>query len=93
MVPALFRVTDALPLMPSGKVDRRALRAADEAPSVQEPTFVAPRTRTELLLAEIWREVLGVERVGIYDDFFALGGASTHSMEVTVRGRRQPACR
>ena len=87
MVPALFRVTDALPLMPSGKVDRRALRAADEAPSVQEPTFVAPRTRTELLLTEIWREVLGVERVGIFDDFFALGGASTHSMEVAVRAK------
>jgi amino acid adenylation domain-containing protein len=87
MVPALFRVTDALPLMRSGKVDRKALRALDEAPTVQEPTFVAPRTRTELLLTEIWREVLGVERVGIFDDFFALGGASTHSMEVAVRAK------
>ncbi|MBV8290908.1 MAG: amino acid adenylation domain-containing protein, partial [Mycobacterium sp.] len=85
MVPAVFEVTDTLPLTSSGKVDRRALMAADSAPGPQEPAFVAPRTHTEQVLAEIWREVLDLERVGVNDDFFALGGASTQSLEVAVR--------
>jgi amino acid adenylation domain-containing protein len=85
MLPAAFCVTEALPLTSSGKVDRRALAAAAEAAPVQEPTFIAPRTRAETILAEIWREVLDVERVGVHDDFFALGGCSTHSLEVAVR--------
>jgi amino acid adenylation domain-containing protein len=85
MVPAVFEVTDTLPLTSSGKVDRRALMAADSAPGPQEPAFVAPRTHTEQVLAEIWREVLDLERVGVNDDFFALGGASTQSLEVAAR--------
>ena len=52
---------------------------------MQETTFVAARTRAETILAEIWREVLEVERVGVHDDFFALGGCSTHSLEVAVK--------
>ncbi len=85
MVPAVFEVTDALPLTSSGKVDRKALMAADSASGPQEPAFVAPRTHTEQVLAEIWCAVLGLERVGVNDDFFALGGASTQSLEVAVR--------
>lgn len=85
MVPAIFHVTDALPLTSSGKVDRRALMAADGVPSSQQQEFVAPRTHTEQVLAEIWCEVLDLERVSVTDDFFALGGASTQSLEVAVR--------
>ena len=85
MVPAVFEVTDTLPLTSSGKVDRKALMAADSASGPQEPAFVAPRTHTEQVLAEIWCEVLDLERVGVNDDFFALGGASTQSLEVAVR--------
>jgi amino acid adenylation domain-containing protein len=85
MVPAIFEVTDALPLTSSGKVDRKSLMAAAGAPGPQEPAFVAPRTRTERVLGEIWCEVLGLERVGVNDDFFALGGASTQALEVAVR--------
>ena len=85
MVPAVFCVTEALPRTSSGKVDRRALAAGDEAAPMQEPTFVAPRTHDEKILAEIWRQVLEAERVGVHDDFFALGGCSTHSLEVTVK--------
>jgi phthiocerol/phenolphthiocerol synthesis type-I polyketide synthase C len=85
MVPAVFCVTEALPRTSSGKVDRRALAAADDAAPVQEPEYVAPRTRAETILAGIWRQVLDVERVGVHDDFFALGGCSTHSLEVTVK--------
>jgi amino acid adenylation domain-containing protein len=85
MVPAVFSVVESLPYMSSGKVDRRALKAADEAVSVTGPEFVAPRTQTEKVLAEIWCAVLDLERVGVHDDFFALGGSSTHSLEVAVR--------
>ncbi|OBI00954.1 non-ribosomal peptide synthetase [Mycobacterium sp. E2733] len=85
MMPAVFEVTDTLPLTSSGKVDRKALMAADRASGPQEPAFVAPRTPTERLLAEIWCDVLDLERVGVNDDFFALGGASTQSLEVAVR--------
>ncbi len=85
MVPAVFSVVESLPHTSSGKVDRRALKAAGEAAPVTGPEFVAPRTRTEKILAEIWREVLDLERVGVHDDFFALGGSSTHSLEVAAK--------
>lgn len=85
MVPAVFTVTDHLPRTSGGKVDRRALVAVAEAAPVEEQEFVAARTPAEKLLAKIWCEVLEVDRVGIHDDFFGLGGCSTHSMEVTVK--------
>jgi amino acid adenylation domain-containing protein len=85
MVPAIFRVTDALPLTSNGKVDRPALVGVDDAPGPQQSTFVAARTGVEQLLAEIWCAVLDLDRVGIDDDFFALGGASTQSLEVALR--------
>jgi amino acid adenylation domain-containing protein len=87
MLPAAFQVTEALPRTSSGKIDRRALLGPNDSPVVaQQTAFVAPRTRTERILAEIWCEVLDLERVGVYDDFFALGGSSSHSLEVAVRG-------
>ena len=87
MVPAVFCVTEAFPRTSSGKVDRRALAAAAEAAPVQEAAFVAPRTPAEKILAEIWRDVLDVDRIGVHDDFFALGGCSTHSLEVAVKAK------
>jgi len=85
MVPAHFVVTRELPRTAGGKVDRRALAADGSTAMQRDREFVAPRNQTEQVLAEIWRTVLGVERVGIHDDFFALGGSSTHSLEVAVR--------
>ncbi|MGH9302455.1 MAG: amino acid adenylation domain-containing protein, partial [Acidimicrobiales bacterium] len=67
MVPAVFMVLDELPLGPTGKLDRRALPAPDLQP-VSE--YIAPRTETEVVLAQVWVEVLGVERVGVEDNFF-----------------------
>jgi thioesterase domain-containing protein/acyl carrier protein len=76
MVPAIFVLLDALPLMPNGKVDRRALPVPDRARPELEKAFVAPRDDLELQLAQIWEEVLGVRPVGVRDNFFELGGHS-----------------
>ncbi|HEX5725783.1 MAG TPA: amino acid adenylation domain-containing protein, partial [Longimicrobiaceae bacterium] len=74
MVPAAFVHMDALPVNPNGKLDRKALPAPEFASD--EETYVAPRTPVEEVLAEIWAEVLGVERPGVHDSFFELGGHS-----------------
>jgi acyl carrier protein len=76
MVPSQFVVLDALPLTPNGKVDRAALRAPDEVRSDFGAKFVAPRTVLERTIAQIWQNVLGLEKVGINDNFFDLGGHS-----------------
>jgi amino acid adenylation domain-containing protein len=85
MVPAVFRPVAALPRTSGGKVDRRALAAAVDTSQPTESVFVAPRTHAERVLAEIWREVLEVDRVGVHDDFFALGGSSTQSLQISLR--------
>ncbi|MBN3873213.1 non-ribosomal peptide synthetase [Nostoc sp. JL33] len=86
MVPKAFVVLDSLPLTTSGKVDRLALTELDSPASrFIDKAFIAPRTPTESTLAKIWAEVLNVERVGIYDNFFDLGGDSL----LTVRLLKQ----
>jgi acyl carrier protein len=82
MVPSAFVMLEALPLTPNGKLDRKALPAPDREHSALSSEFVAPETEVEQMLAEIWREVLEVERVGIYDSFFDLGGQSLKAMRV-----------
>lgn len=76
MVPQTFIMLDALPVTPNGKVDRRALPAPDHSRPQLDKAFVAPRNELERFLADKWREVLGIEDVGIYDDFFDAGGES-----------------
>ncbi|HYG65020.1 MAG TPA: amino acid adenylation domain-containing protein, partial [Thermoanaerobaculia bacterium] len=76
MVPARFLVLEALPLTPSGKVDRRALAALELSAEHQARTLVLPRTPVEETLAAIWKELLGVEEIGVEDSFFDLGGHS-----------------
>ncbi|MEU6730259.1 amino acid adenylation domain-containing protein [Nonomuraea wenchangensis] len=73
MIPSAFVLLDALPLTPNGKVDRKAL---PEPVGRVRPEGAAPRTPVEARLAELWSAVLGVARIGIDDDFFALGGDS-----------------
>jgi amino acid adenylation domain-containing protein len=88
MVPASFVFLDALPVTPNGKVDRRALPSPDEAKAEdREGGHVAPRTPTEELLANAWAEVLGVGRLGVHDDVFALGAHSLAGMRVASRVR------
>src|SRR4029453_18247098 len=76
MVPAAFVPLPALPLTPNGKVDRRALAAASEAPMRPAPATAAPAGSLEAQLIELWQEVLGVRPIGASDDFFELGGDS-----------------
>ncbi|MEU5837255.1 amino acid adenylation domain-containing protein [Streptomyces diacarni] len=87
MVPSTFVLLDALPLTANGKIDRRAL--PDPEPAVDSGSaYVAPRNETEKTLASVWSEVLGLERVGAHDKFFALGGDSISALQVVVRARR-----
>jgi amino acid adenylation domain-containing protein len=76
MRPAAFVPVAELPRTPSGKVDRRRLPAPADGREAEAETFVAPRTPAEAALADIWSQLLGVERVGVEDDFFELGGHS-----------------
>ena len=88
MVPSAFVMLDALPLTPTGKIDRLALPRPDHGVPTRPQAPVSPRTPTEEVLAGIWAEVLGVERVGIHDDFFALGGHSLIVTQAVSRIRR-----
>jgi amino acid adenylation domain-containing protein len=88
MLPSVFVFLDSLPLTPSGKIDRKALPAPDQSRPELESAFVAPRTRTEELLAGIWAEVLKLEGVGIHDNFFELGGHSLLATQVISRVRK-----
>jgi amino acid adenylation domain-containing protein len=76
MVPAFFEVLDALPLTPNGKIDRKVLPEPAYARRESAAPFVAPLDGLEDTIAGVWREVLGVERVGRDDNFFDLGGHS-----------------
>jgi acyl carrier protein len=87
MIPHGFAFLDALPLTPSGKIDRRSLPLADRVDRQQPDDYVAPRTETERVLTGIWSQVIGVERVGIRDDFFELGGHSLLATRLISRIR------
>jgi amino acid adenylation domain-containing protein len=88
MVPAAFMTLEALPLNSSGKVDRRALPAPDASRPVLAAEYVAPETPAEEGVAAIWCEVLGLERVGVHDDFYELGGHSLLLPQVMHRLQR-----
>jgi len=76
MMPSAFILLEDLPLTPSGKLDRRALPAPDQSRPNLEQANVAPHTKLEHRLAKMWCEILMLERVGIHDKFFELGGDS-----------------
>lgn len=87
MIPSVFVPLDNLPLTPNGKIDRRALPAPLPTSSNDETAFVSPRNQTEETLAGIWKQVLGLEKIGVHDDFFELGGHSLLATQVISRIR------
>lgn len=88
MMPSAFVVLESLPLTANGKVNRRALRAFHDAIKLQLPeNYIPPRTPVEQVLVKIFAEVLGLKRVGIYDNFFQLGGHSLLATQLVSRVR------
>jgi len=85
MVPGAFVLLERFPLNANGKVDRRALPEPDGLLDGEREDFLAPRTPLEALVAEIWEEVLGIEGIGVQDDFFDLGGHSLLATRVLSR--------
>lgn len=95
MVPSVFVELSALPLTSNGKVNRQALPLPDDARPDLETGYVAPCTAVEQRLAKIWRETLGIDKVGLEDDFFDLGGHSLLAVKLFARieqefGRKLP---
>ena len=87
MIPSAFVELEAMPLTPNGKLDRRALPAPDYA--LAQTAFVPPRNALEQQVADIWADVLGLDKVGIHDNFFDLGGHSLLATQVISRVRAQ----
>jgi amino acid adenylation domain-containing protein len=91
MVPSSLLILEALPLTPNGKLDREALAKIKVGRQETERAYVAPRRDLEQTIADIWQGVLGVERVGLHDNFFDLGGHSF--LLIKVHGRLREAVR
>ena len=85
MVPSRIVFLDALPLQTNGKLDRNALLGKEQRDADSRATFVAPKNAVEEEIARIWKEILGLEQVGITDDFFELGGDSLLATQVFSR--------
>ena len=85
MIPSSFIFLERIPLTAHGKVDRSALAAASRALRVVTSEFVAPRDATEVILADIWAELLGIDKVSVFDNFFDLGGHSLLAGQVLAR--------
>lgn len=89
MIPSSFIFIAAMPLLPNGKVDRQELPRPDNKRPCLEYAYVAPRTQFEQYLADIWREVLQLEQVGVNDRFFELGGTSLQAARFINRLQRE----
>lgn len=87
MVPATWITLPSLPLGPTGKIDRKALPAPQGRGAGQPPDYVAPRNEAEKHLEQWWREILGIEQIGVHDNFFELGGHSLLATQLLSRIR------
>lgn len=88
MVPSRFVSLESFPLIPNGKVDRRALPEPD-GEITREQEYVAPRNNAEQILVKIWEEILGIQRVSIHDNFFELGGDSLLAIQVLSKAKQE----
>jgi len=86
MIPTQYIESEQLPLLPNGKLNRQALSISSTS-SINESEYVEPRTEMERLLCEMWKELLRLDRVGIFDNFFELGGHSLLAMRMAVQLR------
>jgi amino acid adenylation domain-containing protein len=89
MIPSAFVLLPSLPLLPNGKVNRKALPPPEQQRPDLDQGYVAPSTTTEELLARVWAEVLGLPKVGVRDNFFELGGHSLMATQVISRLREK----
>ncbi|MGA9771717.1 MAG: amino acid adenylation domain-containing protein [Blastocatellia bacterium] len=87
MIPPQVVLLDALPLTANGKVDRGALPAPGAIRS--DDTYVAPETAEQLLLADVWSQVLGLDRIGLHDNFFDLGGDSIRIIQIRAKVQKR----
>ncbi|AUT03205.1 non-ribosomal peptide synthetase [Nostoc sp. CENA543] len=85
MIPAAFVTLEALPLTPSGKVDRKALPKPDISHFLESSDFIAPRNQVESQLTAIWSEILNLPQIGVTDNFFALGGDSLKALHLIAK--------
>ncbi|MBD2199772.1 MULTISPECIES: non-ribosomal peptide synthetase [Calothrix] len=88
MLPNAFVILEALPLTPNGKVDRQALPLPDATQLIQQSNFVPASTPVQQMLVGIWKQVLGIEKLGIHDHFFELGGHSLLATQLISRIRQ-----
>jgi acyl-CoA synthetase (AMP-forming)/AMP-acid ligase II/aryl carrier-like protein len=88
MLPSAIVRLDALPLTPNGKIDRKALPVPNGNQTTREKEFAPPRSPEEKTLADIWAEVLGLERVGVQDNLFKLGADSLHIFQIAARANK-----
>ncbi|MEQ8168837.1 MAG: amino acid adenylation domain-containing protein, partial [Candidatus Eremiobacterota bacterium] len=89
MIPSCFLKIDEIPVTSHGKIDRKALPVPSQSDLASHETYVAPRNEREEILAVIWKEVLNCDRVGIYDNFFSLGGDSIMSIQIAARANNE----
>jgi amino acid adenylation domain-containing protein len=88
MLPQHFVAIDAIPLLPNGKIDRKALPAPTDAGPIHDATFVAPHTEAQIAIADIWKRLLAIDQVALSDNFFDLGGHSLLAMRAV--GEMEP---
>jgi acyl carrier protein len=93
MIPQHFVELEEMVLTPSGKIDRMRLPDPLRGGATSEQAYVAPRTGTEKLLAEVWQDIVGVQRAGLNDNFFEIGGHSLQLMQVIARIERKTGVR
>ena len=88
MIPSFFMQLEILPLTPNGKIDRRALPELEGATAKYFTEYIKPTNETEEILCKIWSEILGIEKIGIHDNFFDLGGHSLKATSLAIKVRR-----
>ncbi|MGI9553219.1 MAG: phosphopantetheine-binding protein, partial [Aurantibacter sp.] len=85
MVPSVFKHLEEMPLTKNGKVDKTLLKNLNEAQLSMDVPFTAASGEIEVLLEEIWKEVLKIKKIGVHDNFIALGGHSLAAIRITAR--------